>query len=414
MERRVVVTGMGAVSPLGLGVGANWEGMCAGRSGISKITLFDASEFTSRIAGEVNDFVPEEWMEAREVRHTDRFVHFAMGASAMAVEDSGLDFESDAVDGRRTGVLIGSGIGGTWTWEGQHSALLEKGPRRDSPFFIPMLIMDMASGRVAMRYGAKGPNLSIATACATSAHSVGEAGEIIRRNDADIMIAGGAEAAVSPLSLAGFCSLRALSKRNDDPTRASRPFDRDRDGFVMAEGAAILVLEELEHAKARGAHIHTEIIGYGATADAYHITDPQPDGEGMAASMTTALADARINPDEVDYINAHGTATPVGDPAETKAIKTVFGDRAERLPISSTKSVTGHLLGATGALEAIACICAIRDGVIPPTTNLDNADPDCDLDYVPHTAREATIGTALTNSVGFGGHNATLVLRSLG
>jgi 3-oxoacyl-[acyl-carrier-protein] synthase II len=387
--------------------------MRAGRSGISKITLFDASEFTSQIAGEVRDFVPEEWKEAREVRHTDRFVQFAMGAAAMAVDDSGLDFESDAVDGRRAGVLIGSGIGGTWTWEGQHSALLEKGPRRVSPFFIPMLIMDMASGRVAMRYGAKGPNLSIVTACATSAHSVGEAGEIIRRNDADIMIAGGAEAAVSPLSLAGFCSLRALSKRNDDPTRASRPFDRDRDGFVMAEGAAILVLEELEHAKARGAPIRAEIIGYGATADAYHITDPQPDGEGMAASMSTALADAGISPDEIDYINAHGTATPVGDPAETKAIKTVFGDHARQLTISSTKSVTGHLLGATGALEAIACICAIRDGVIPPTTNLDHADPDCDLDYVPHTAREASIGTSLTNSFGFGGHNATLVLRSL-
>jgi len=413
MERRVVVTGMGAVSPLGIGVDATWEGMRAGRSGISKITLFDASEFTSQIAGEVRDFVPEEWMEAREVRHTDRFVQFAMGAAAMAVDDSGLDFASDAVDGGRAGVLIGSGIGGTWTWESQHRNLLEKGPRRVSPFFIPMLIMDMASGRIAMRYGAKGPNLSIATACATSAHAVGEASEIIRRNDADIMIAGGAEAAVSPLALSGFCSLRALSRRNDDPAGASRPFDRDRDGFIMAEGAAVLVLEEFEHARSRDASIYGEIIGYGATADAYHITDPQPDGEGMAASMSVALADARINPDEIDYINAHGTATQVGDPAETKGIKTVFGDRAERLPISSTKSVTGHLLGATGAMEVIACMCAIRDGVIPPTINLDHPDPECDLDYVPHTAREAKIETALTNSFGFGGHNATLVLRSL-
>ncbi|MBN1459740.1 MAG: beta-ketoacyl-ACP synthase II [Armatimonadetes bacterium] len=412
MERRVVVTGMGAVSPLGTGVDATWEGMRAGRSGISKITLFDASEFTSQIAGEVRDFVPEEWMEAREARHSDRFVQFAMGAAVMAVDDSGLDFASEAVDGRRAGVLIGSGIGGTWTWESQHRNLLEKGPRRVSPFFIPMLIMDMASGRVAMRYGAKGPNLSIATACATSAHSVGEGSEIIRRNDADIMIAGGAEAAVSPLALGGFCSLRALSRRNDDPQAASRPFDRDRDGFIMAEGAAILVLEELEHAKARNARIHGEIIGYGATADAYHITDPQPDGEGMAASMSAALADAHINPEDIEYINAHGTATQAGDSAETKAVKTVFGDHAQRLPISSTKSVTGHLLGATGALEVIACLLTIRDSIIPPTINLDHPDPECDLDYVPHTAREAKISTALTNSFGFGGHNATLVLRS--
>jgi 3-oxoacyl-[acyl-carrier-protein] synthase II len=412
MERRVVVTGMGVVGPLGTGVESTWEGLRDGRSGISNITLFDASSFTSQIAGEVRDFVPEEWMEAREVRHTDRFVQFAMGAAVMAVEDSGIDFASDTVDGRRAGVLIGSGIGGTWTWEEQHRNLLEKGARRISPFFIPMLIMDMASGRVAMRYGAKGPNLSIVTACATSAHSVGEAAEIIRRDDADIMIAGGAEAAVSPLALGGFCSLRALSKRNDEPTRASRPFDRDRDGFVMAEGAAILVLEELEYAKARGARIQAELIGYGATADAYHITDPQPDGEGMASSMSTALVDARIPPDDIDYINAHGTATQVGDLAETKAIKTVFGDHARALPISSTKSVTGHLLGATGALEVIACVRAIRDGVIPPTMNLDEPDPECDLDYVPHTAREVPVRTALTNSFGFGGHNATLILRS--
>ena len=411
MERRVVVTGLGAVTPLGIGAQPTWEGMRAGRSGITNITLFDATDFTSRIAGEVSDFDPTLWIEAREVRHTDRFVHFAMAAAAMAVEDSGLDFA--AADGDRAGVLIGSGIGGTWTWEQQHRNLLEKGPRRISPFFIPMLIMDMAAGRVAMRYGAKGPNLAIATACATSAHALGEAAEIIRRGDADIMIAGGAEAAVSPLSLGGFCSLRALSKRNDDPPRASRPFDRDRDGFVMAEGAGIVLLELLDDAKKRGARIYGEILGYGATADAYHITDPEPEGEGMAASMSAALRDAQIPPEDIDYVNAHGTATSVGDLAETKALKRVFGERAYKLPISSTKSVTGHLLGAGGAVEAIACLCATRDNIAPPTINLDNPDPECDLDYVPNVAREVPIRTTMTNSFGFGGHNATLILRAL-
>ncbi len=411
MERRVVVTGMGAVTPLGIRAEATWEGMRSGRSGISTITLFDATEFSSQIAGEVHNFDPTRWMEPRQVRHTDRFVQFALAAAAMAVEDSGLDF--DHSDGRRAGVLIGSGIGGTWTWEEQHRILLEKGPRRISPFFIPMLIMDMASGLIAMRYRAKGPNLAIATACATSAHTLGEAGEIIRRGDAEIMIAGGAEAAVSPLALGGFCSLRALSRRNDEPARASRPFDRDRDGFVMAEGAGVVILEEFDHARKRGAPIYGELLGYGASADAYHITDPCPDGEGMARSMEAALCDARISPDEVDYINAHGTATPTGDPAETKALKTVFGDRAYKLPVSSTKSVTGHLLGAAGAVEAIACLCAIRDGVVPPTINLDNPDPECDLDYVPNTARELSIRTTMTNSFGFGGHNAALILRTL-
>ena len=411
MERRVVATGLGAVTPLGIGVDPTWEGMRAGRSGITNITLFDATDFTSRIAGEVSDFDPTLWIEAREVRHTDRFVHFAMAAAAMAVEDSGLDFA--AADGDRAGVLIGSGIGGTWTWEQQHRNLLEKGPRRISPFFIPMLIMDMASGRVAMRYGAKGPNMAIASACSTSAHALGEAAEIIRRGDADIMIAGGAEAAVSPLALGGFCSLRALSRRNDDPARASRPFDRDRDGFVMAEGAGIVLLELLDDAKKRGAPIYGEILGYGATADAYHITDPQPEGEGMIASMRAALRDALISPEDIDYVNAHGTATFVGDIAETKALKRVFGDRAYKLPISSTKSVTGHLLGAGGAVEAIACLCATRDNIAPPTINLDNPDPECDLDYVPNVAREVPIRTTMTNSFGFGGHNATLILRSL-
>ncbi len=410
MERRVVVTGMGAVTPLGIGVEPTWEAMRAGRSGITKISLFDASEFTSQIAGQVLDFDPTEWMEARDARHSDRFVQFAMGAAVMAAADSGLDFSAA---GERTGVLIGSGIGGTWTWEEQHRALIEKGPRRISPFFIPMLIMDMASGRIAMRFQAKGPNLSIVTACATSAHALGEAAEIIKRDDADAMIAGGAEAAVSPLALGGFCAMRALSRRNDEPEQASRPFDRDRDGFVMAEGAGVVILEEYEQAARRGARIYGELLGYGATADAYHITDPCPDGDGMARAMDTALRDARITSDEVDYVNAHGTATPVGDPAETRALKRVFRDRAGKVPVSSTKSVTGHLLGAAGGVEAIACLCAMRDGIAPPTANLDNPDPECDLDYVPREARELPIRTAMSNSFGFGGHNATLVFRAV-
>ncbi len=411
MERRVVVTGMGAVTPLGIGVDPTWEGMRAGRSGITNITLFDASDFSTQIGGQVLDFDPSLWMEARDARHSDRFVQFAVAAAVMAAHESGIEFSGPV--GLRTGVLIGSGIGGTWTWEEQHRALMEKGPRRISPFFIPMLIMDMASGRVAMRFQAKGPNLSIATACATSAHAIGEAAEIIKRGDAEVMIAGGAEAAVSPLSLGGFCALRALSRRNDDPEHASRPFDRDRDGFVMAEGAGVVILEEYERAAGRGARIYGELLGYGATCDAYHITDPCPDGDGMARAMEAALADAKVAPDEIDYVNAHGTATPVGDPAETRGLKRVFGDRAFQLPVSSTKSVTGHLLGAAGAVEAIACLCSMRDSIAPPTANLDNPDPECDLDYVPLKAREMPIRTTMSNSFGFGGHNATLVFRAV-
>jgi 3-oxoacyl-[acyl-carrier-protein] synthase II len=409
MERRVVVTGMGAITPLGIGVEPTWEAMRSGRSGIAKITLFDASAFSSQIAGEVRAFDPTAWLEPGEVRHTDRFVQFAVGASTIAVDDARLDF--DKVDRDRVGVLIGSGIGGTWTWEEQHRNLLEKGPRRISPFFIPMLITDMASGQVAMRYGARGPNTAVTTACATSAHAIGDAAEIIRRGAADTMIAGGAEAAVSPLSLGGFCAMRALSRRNDEPERASRPFDRDRDGFVMAEGAGIVVLENLEHARRRDAPIRGEVVGYGMSADAYHVTQPQPDGDGMALAMDAALRHAGLRPDEVDYINAHGTATPVGDPAETRAIKSVFGDHARAVAISSTKSVTGHPLGAAGAVEAIACLCAMRDAIAPPTINLDDPDPECDLDYVPNEAREIEVRTAMTNSFGFGGHNATLILR---
>jgi len=409
MQRRVVVTGMGAATPLGMGVPSTWEGMKEGRSGIAPITLFDASGFESRIAGEVRGFDPAAWMDPREARHSDRFVQLAMAAAKMAVADAGLDLEK--VDTTRVGVLIGSGIGGTHTWETQHQVLLEKGPGRISPFFIPMLIMDMASGRVAMEFGARGPNFGIASACATSANAIGEATKTIQRGQAEVMIAGGSEAAVSPLAVGGFCAMKALSRRNDEPERASRPFDRDRDGFVMAEGAGIVVLEELDHARRRGAQWHGEVLGYGATADAYHITAPCPDGDGMARSMEEALRDAGLSADNVDYVNTHGTSTPTGDPAETLALKRVFGPRASQVPSSSTKSVTGHMLGAAGAVEMIACLMAIAESVAPPTINLDNPDPECDLDYVPGVAREMKIRVAMTNSFGFGGHNATLLVK---
>jgi len=411
MERRVVVTGVGAVTPLGLGAEPSWEAMRAGRSGIDRITLFDPSAYSSRIAGEVKGFDPSAWMEPREARHCDRFTQFAIAAAALAVKDSGLDFS--AVDATRVGVLIGSGIGGTWTWEQQHQILLEKGPGRVSPFFIPTLILDIAAGRVAMIYGAKGPNLSIATACATSAHTIGEASEIIKRGDAEAMIAGGSEASVSPLAVAGFCAMRALSRRNDSPQAASRPFDRDRDGFVMAEGAGVVMLEELEYARKRGARLYGELIGYGMSADAYHITQPCPDGDGMARAMEVALRDAGLSADDVDYVNTHGTGTDVGDLAETLALKRVFGARAGGVPCSSTKSMIGHTLGAAGAIELIACLFALRDQVAPPTINLENPDPQCDLDYVPNQAREMPLRIVMSNSFGFGGHNAILIVRSL-
>jgi 3-oxoacyl-[acyl-carrier-protein] synthase II len=410
MERRVAVTGVGALTPLGLGAEISWEGMRAGRSGIDRITLFDASAFPSRIAGEVRGFDPTIWLEAREARHCDRFTQFAIGAAKMAADDSGLDL--GAVDATRVGVLIGSGIGGTWTWEDQHRVLLEKGPGRISPFFIPMLILDIAAGRIAMMLGAKGPNFSIATACATSTHTIGEASEVIKRGDAEVMIAGGSEASVSPLAVAGFCAMRALSRKNERPQAASRPFDRERDGFVMAEGAGAVVLEEMELARKRGARIYGEIIGYGMSADAYHITQPCPDGDGMARAMETALRDAGIGPDQVDYVNTHGTSTDVGDVAETLALKRVFGERARAVPCSSTKSMTGHTLGAAGAIEFIACLFALRDQVVPPTINLENPDPECDLDYVPNQARAMPVRIAMSNSFGFGGHNAILIVRA--
>jgi 3-oxoacyl-[acyl-carrier-protein] synthase II len=408
MERRVVITGLGALTPLGIGVEPTWQGVRAGRSGIGPITLFDSTDFTSRIAGEVKGFEPEAWLDPRDVRHTDRFVQFAVAAAKQAVADAGLDPAQTDMD--RVGVLIGSGIGGAWTWEGQHRVLLERGPNRVSPYFIPLMILDMASGRVAMEFGARGPNIAIATACATSAHSIGEATEMIRRDAADVMLAGGSEAAVSALSVAGFCALRALSRRNDDPPAACRPFDIDRDGFVMAEGAGVVVLEERERALQRGARIHGEVLGYGASADAYHITSPQPDGDGMALSMQAALRRAGLPPERIDYVNAHGTATQAGDIAETLALKQVFGAHARTMPCSSSKSMLGHLLGAGGAVETIVCLMAIRDQVLPPTINLEHPDPQCDLDYVPNEARPAEVKIAMSNSFGFGGHNATLIV----
>ncbi len=411
MERRVVITGLGAVSPLGTGVEKMWRALVAGESGIAPITLFDTSKYDSRIAGEVKDFEPETFADKRDLKRMDRFVQFAVAASHMAVKDAALTINEENGDG--VGVLIGSGIGGTWTWEANHRQLVEKGPHRVSPFFIPMMIGDMASGQVSMIFGARGPNSNIATACASSTHTIGEAAEIIKRGDAEAMIAGGAEAAVSPLAVAGFCAMRALSTRNDEPARASRPFDAQRDGFVIGEGAGVVVLEELEAARRRGARIHGEVVGYGMSGDAYHMTASHPTGDGAARAMAAALRDAGLSPAEIDYINAHGTSTQINDKSETLAIKRVFGDAAYRVPVSSTKSMTGHLLGAGGGIEVIICLLAMRDGTIPPTINYEFPDPECDLDYVPNQARPAEVKTAMSNSFGFGGHNATLILKRI-
>ena len=411
MERSVVITGLGALSPVGTGVEKMWRGLVAGQSGIAPITLFDTTGYSSRIAGEVKDFDPLEFIAKRELKRMDRFVQFALSASLTAVKDAALEINGD--NGERIGVLIGSGIGGTWTWEANHRQLVERGPHRVSPFFIPMMIGDMASGQVSITLGAKGPNSNIATACATSTHAIGEAAEIIKRGDAEAMIAGGAEAAVSPLAVAGFCAMRALSTRNDEPARASRPFDAQRDGFVISEGAGVVVLEELEYARRRGARLYGEVIGYGMSADAYHMTASHPEGDGAARAMLAALHDAHLKPEEIDYINAHGTSTTVNDKSETLAIKRVFGDYAYKVPASSTKSMTGHLLGAAGGIEVIICLMAMRDSVIPPTINYEFPDPDCDLDYVPNHSRPAEMKIAMSNSFGFGGHNATLILKKL-
>lgn len=412
-NRRVVVTGIGVVSPLGSDLKSFWENLVNGRSGVRQITQFDASTFDCHIAGEIPNFNPSLYFKnSKDVRRTDRFAQFAMAAAKLALENSGVDLEK--VDRNRFGVLVGSGIGGLKSLEDQHTVLMNKGASRVSPFMVPMMIVNMASGLISMDYGLEGPNFSIVTACATAANSIGEAWRMIRYGDADIFLAGGSEAVICGLGIAGFCSMRAMSTRNDEPEKASRPFDRDRDGFVMGEGAGILVLEEYEHAKARGAQIYCELAGYGLTSDAYHMTSPRPDGVTVARAMQLALDSAGANVTEVNYINAHATSTSVGDVCETKAIKLLAGDYAKNgLLVSSTKSMTGHLLGGAGGVESAVCVLAVKYGVVPPTINLDNPDPDCDLDYVPNVAREKDVRLALNNSFGFGGHNATLAFRAL-
>ncbi|KXG79003.1 beta-ketoacyl-ACP synthase II [Thermotalea metallivorans] len=409
MKKRVVVTGIGAITPIGIGKDVYWQALKSGESGIDRISKFDPLNYDTQIAAEVKDFDPNQYMDKKEAKRMDRFTQFAVAASKMALEDAAIDIEK--IDPYRFGVVLGSGIGGIETLEKEHEKLLTKGPGRVSPFFIPMMISNIGAGQVSMTFGAKGPNTTVVTACASSTNSIGEAFRIIQRGDGDIMITGGAEASITPLSIAGFCSMKAMSTRNDDPKGASRPFDKDRDGFVMGEGAGILIMEELEHALKRGAHIYGEIVGYGMSADAYHITAPAPEGEGAARAMKNALIDAQIQPEAVDYINAHGTSTPYNDKFETMAIKSVFGEHAYRLAVSSTKSMTGHLLGAAGAIEAIACIMAINDHFLPPTINYTTPDPECDLDYVPNKGREREINYALSNSLGFGGHNASILFK---
>jgi 3-oxoacyl-[acyl-carrier-protein] synthase II len=402
---------MGVASPVGSDLHAFWDNLTHGRSGIARITLFDTTGYDCQIGGEVKNFEPANWFKTpKDSKRADRFAQLGMAAAKLAMDDAGL--QGAPGNPERFGVIIGSGIGGLKSLADQHANLITKGPGRISPFMIPMMISNMASGLVSMEFGLQGPNFAPVSACATSAHALGEAWRMIRDGDADAFLAGGSEAAVIPLGVGGFSAMRALSTRNDDPTRASRPFDKGRDGFVMGEGAGVVVLESLEHALQRGARIHGEIIGYGLTADAYHMTSPPENGEGAQRCMRMALAKAGITPEQVDYVNAHGTSTPVGDLCEVRALKAVFGDHAKRLSISSTKSMTGHLLGAAGAVESIACTLAINNGIIPPTINLDDPEDECDLDFTPHTARERKISIALNNSFGFGGHNASLVLRS--
>jgi len=409
MTRRVVVTGLGMVTPLGTGVEKNWEAACSGKSGIGPITKFDASPFLSRIAGEVTDFNSEDFLDKQKIRRLDVFIHYAVASARMALEDSGLKI--DAKNGQRVGCITGSGLGGLSMLEHYHQVLLEKGPGRISPFFIPGIIANMAPGQIAIEFGAKGPNISIETACAASCHAVGEAFRLIREGIADAMITGGAEAVVTPLALGGFCKMGALSTRNDEPEKSSRPFDLDRDGFVMGEGAGILILEEMDQALDRGADIYAEVIGYGLSADAYHVSAPDPEGEGAISCMKMAIDYAGLRPEDLDYINAHGTSTKLNDLSENKAIKAVFGDHAYKLPISSTKSMTGHLLGGAGGVEAVFLSLTIKHGIIPPTINYESPDPECDLDYVPNVARKADVKIAMSNSFGFGGTNATLIFK---
>ena len=406
--RRVVITGLGVVSPLGSDVETLWGRLIAGESGIGPVTRFDTTKYDTRFAAEVQGNRPEDYMDRKDIRRTDLFVQYAIGATAQAVKQAGVSPET--VDPNRYGVVVGSGIGGIATFEDQHRTLLEKGPSRVSPFFIPMMISDMASGQVSIQFGAKGPNYCTVSACSSGAHAVGDAFRIIQHNEAEVMISGGAEAPITPVSFAGFCSMKAMSTRNDEPQRASRPFDAQRDGFVMGEGAGIVVLEELEHAKRRGAKILAEIVGYGATGDAHHMTAPAPEGEGAARAMREAIRDSGLPIESFGYLNAHGTSTPLNDKFETQAIKSVFGVHAKKLPVSSTKSMTGHLLGAAGGLETIICVLALERHKLPPTINYKTPDPDCDLDYVPNTARAVELQAALSNSLGFGGHNVTLAL----
>jgi 3-oxoacyl-[acyl-carrier-protein] synthase II len=408
---QVVITGMGAITPLGNDVETFWSNLCAGTSGVTKITRFDATAYATRIAAEVKDFDPTLWMERKEAKRNDRFVQLAIGAARQAVEASRLDIPS--LDADRIGVIVGSGIGGIETFETQHQILLERGPDRVSPFFIPMMISNMASGQVSIALGAKGPNFTTVSACTSSANAIGEALRILQHDDADVVIAGGTEATVTPMAIAGFCSMKAMSTRNDEPTRASRPFDAERDGFVMGEGAVILVLERAEHAAKRGAPILCELAGYGATGDAYHITTPVPDGDGAVRSMRAALQDAGMRPEDVQYVNAHGTSTPYNDRTETVAVKRVMGEHAGNVMLASTKSMTGHLLGAAGALEAAVSTLVITRGVVPPTINYEHPDPECDLDCVPNQARTVHVTGALSNSMGFGGHNGTLAFRAI-
>ncbi|HBA53502.1 MAG TPA: beta-ketoacyl-[acyl-carrier-protein] synthase II [Syntrophorhabdus aromaticivorans] len=409
MKRRVVVTGIGLVTPCGVGVDNVWNNILNGRSGIGPLTRFDTARFDTKFAGEVKVFNPEDYVPPKEVKKMDLFIHYALGAAHEAVNDAALDMANE--DSERVGVVVGTGLGGLPTIERYHSVFLERGPGRITPFFIPMLIANEAPGHVAIQHGFKGPNLCIVTACATGAHSIGEAFRIIQYGDADVMVAGGSEANLTPLTVGGFNAMKALSTRNDAPEKASRPFERDRDGFVVAEGSGILIMEELEHAQKRGARIYAELAGYGYNGDAYHITAPCPDGDGFIRCMKMALRDAGIAPDEVDYINAHGTSTKLNDYIETLAIKEVFKEKAYTIPVSSTKSMTGHLLGAAGAVEAIFTVLSIRDRMCPPTINYENPDPDCNLDYVPNTARSHNIDVAMSNAFGFGGTNSALVFR---
>jgi len=409
MERRVVITGLGIITPIGNNKEVFWNNLVKGTSGVARVTRFDVSDYSSKIAGEIKNFDPQDVIERKELKRKDLFCQYALVSANQAVIDAGIELEKENLE--RVGVIVASGIGGLSTWEEQHNRLLSKGPSRISPFFIPSMIVNTAAASIAIKFGFKGPNFATSSACASSGHAIGEAYETIKSGRADVMLTGGSEATITPLALAGFCVMRALSTRNDEPEKASRPFDRERDGFVMSEGAGILVLEELEHAKIRRAHIYCEFIGYGASDDAFHITAPDGEGRGAVLSMGTAIENARLNVADIDYINAHGTSTPLNDKIETKAIKSLFGERARKIAVSSNKSMIGHMLGASSASELIATVLTIKNNIVPPTINYEFPDPDCDLDYVPNEARELVVKTAISNSFGFGGHNATLVLK---